>query len=90
MRWSLVHECLATADFFKFGFLAISVILAIDNRNFSRKMRESIKVEKHSTIDQEGKPLIVRGVLSLLWQIDFSSLRARELITTFFCLLDLT
>ena len=54
MRWSLVHECLATADFFKFDFLAFSVILAIDNHKFSRKMRESIDIEKHSTIDQEG------------------------------------
>ena len=25
--------------------------------DFSRKMRESIEIEKHSTIDQEGKPL---------------------------------
>ena len=32
-------------------------ILAIDNHKFSRKMRESIEIEKHSTIDQEGKPL---------------------------------
>ena len=24
---------------------------------FSRKMRESIEIEKHNTIDQEGKPL---------------------------------
>ena len=32
-------------------------ILAIDSHRFSRKMRESIAIEKHNTIDQEGKPL---------------------------------
>ena len=32
-------------------------ILATESHKFSRKMRESIKIEKHSTIDQEGKPL---------------------------------
>ena len=32
-------------------------ILATDCHTFSRKMRESIEIEKHSTIDQEGKPL---------------------------------
>ncbi len=32
-------------------------ILAIDSHKFSRKMRESIEIEKHNTIDQEGKPL---------------------------------
>ncbi len=32
-------------------------ILAIDSHRFSRKMRESIEIEKHNTIDQEGKPL---------------------------------
>jgi hypothetical protein len=31
--------------------------LAIDSHKFSRKMRESIEIEKHNTIDQEGKPL---------------------------------
>ena len=34
-----------------------ATILAIDNHKFSRKMRESIEIEKHSTIDQEDKPL---------------------------------
>ncbi len=34
-----------------------SNILAIDSHRFSRKMRESIEIEKHNTIDQEGKPL---------------------------------
>ena len=29
----------------------------IDNHKFSRKMRESVEIEKHSTIDQKGKPL---------------------------------
>ena len=29
----------------------------IDSHKFSRKMRESIEIEKHNTIDQEGKPL---------------------------------
>ena len=43
------------------------VDLRIDSHKFSRKMRESIEIEKHNTIDQEGKPLDrVRGVLSLL------------------------
>ncbi len=32
-------------------------ILAIDGHRFSRKMRETIKIEKHNTIDQEGKLL---------------------------------
>ena len=32
-------------------------ILATESDKFSRKMRESIEIEKHSTIDQEGKPL---------------------------------
>ena len=32
-------------------------ILAIDSHRFSRKMRESIEIEKQNTIDQEGKPL---------------------------------
>ena len=34
-----------------------ATILAIDIHKFSRKMRESIEIEKHSTIDQEDKPL---------------------------------
>ena len=34
-----------------------ATILAMDNHKFSRKMRESIEIEKNSTIDQEGKPL---------------------------------
>ena len=32
-------------------------ILATVSHKFSRKMRESIEIEKHRTIDQEGKPL---------------------------------
>ena len=31
-------------------------ILATDSHKFSCKMRESFETEKHSTIDQEGKP----------------------------------
>ena len=34
-----------------------STILAVDNHKYSRKMRESIEIEKHNTIVQEGKPL---------------------------------
>ena len=34
-----------------------ATILAIDSHKFSRKMRQSIEIEKHNTIDQEGKPL---------------------------------
>ena len=30
-------------------------ILATESHKFSRKMRESIEIEKHSTIDQEGR-----------------------------------
>ena len=30
---------------------------ATESHKFSRKMRESTEIEKHSTIDQEGKPL---------------------------------
>ena len=42
-------------------------ILATESHKFSRKMRESIEIEKHSTIDQKGKPLdSTRGALSLL------------------------
>jgi hypothetical protein len=52
-----------------------AIILAIDSHKFSRKMRESIEIEKHNTIDQQGKPLdIVRGVLSLMCKINFSCL----------------
>ena len=32
-------------------------ILATENHKFSHKMRESIEIEKHNTIDQEEKPL---------------------------------
>ena len=32
-------------------------ILATGSHKLSRKMRESIEIEKRSTIDQEGKPL---------------------------------
>ena len=34
-----------------------ATILAIVSHKFSRKMRESIEIEKHNTIDQEGTPL---------------------------------
>jgi hypothetical protein len=34
-----------------------ATIIAIDSHKFSRKMRESIEIEKHNTIDQEGQPL---------------------------------
>jgi hypothetical protein len=34
-----------------------ATMLAIDSHKFSRKMRESIEIEKHNTIDQDGKPL---------------------------------
>ena len=34
-----------------------ATILAMDKHKFSRKMRVSIEIEKHSTIDQKGKPL---------------------------------
>ena len=30
---------------------------ATENHKFSRKMRKSIEIEKHSTIDKESKPL---------------------------------
>ena len=32
-------------------------ILATESQKFSRTMRESIEIEKHTTIDEEGKPL---------------------------------
>ena len=56
-----------------------ATILAIDSHKFSRKMRESIEIEKHNTIDQEGKPLDstwrhATGVLSLMCKINFSCL----------------
>ena len=47
-------------------------ILATESHKFSRKMRESIEIEKHSTIDQEGKPLTIRGALPLLCKIKIS------------------
>ena len=34
-----------------------ATIFVIDSHKFSRKMRESIEIEKHNTIHQEGKPL---------------------------------
>ena len=34
-----------------------ATILAMNNHTFSRKMRESIEIEKRSAIDQKGKPL---------------------------------
>ena len=44
-------------------------ILATESHKFSRKMRESIEIEKHSTIDQEESHKTVRGALSLLCEI---------------------
>ena len=55
-----------------------ATILAMDNHKFSRKMREEIEIEKH--IVQKIRWVshwIVRGALSLLWQIDFSFFFAR-------------
>ncbi len=50
-------------------------ILAIDSHKFSCKMRESIEIEKHNTIDQEGKPLdSSSGVHSLMCKINFTCL----------------
>ncbi len=46
-------------------------ILAIDSHRFSRKMRESIEIEKHNTIDQESKPL------DSTWRAKLSSLVLR-------------
>ena len=46
-------------------------ILATESHKLSRKMRESFEIEKHSTIDQEGKPLDRRGALSLQCKIQF-------------------
>ena len=47
-------------------------ILAIDNHKFSHKMRESIEIEKHSTKDQDGKPLYSTWHAPLMRQVDFS------------------
>ena len=49
-------------------------ILATESHKFSRKMRESIEIEKHSTIDQEGKPLDMQYVASSLYyaKLNFS------------------
>ena len=57
-------------------------ILAFDSHRFCRKMKESIELEKHNTIDQEGKPLDstwrAQGVHSLTCKINFTCLaRAR-------------
>ena len=55
----------------------------MDNHKLARKMRELIEIEKHSTIDQEGKPLdstwraLFCGKL-----ISLSSLCAHKLIRT--------
>ena len=72
-----------------------ATILAMDNHNFSRKMRQSTEIEKHSTIDQEGKPLdSTWRALFTMALISFASLRAHELIRTFllvrFDVVDLT
>ena len=40
-----------------YAFIYAFLCMAIDSHKFSRKMRESIEIEKHNTIDQEGKPL---------------------------------
>ena len=32
-------------------------IIATESHKFTCKMRESVEIEKHSVIDQEGKPL---------------------------------
>ena len=32
-------------------------ILATESHKFARKIRESLAIEKHRTINQEGKPL---------------------------------
>ena len=34
-----------------------AVFFGTENHKFSRKMRKSIEIEKHSPIDKEGKPL---------------------------------
>ena len=34
-----------------------ATILTIDSHKFSRNTREAIEIEKHNTLDQEGKPL---------------------------------
>ena len=49
-------------------------ILATESHKFSRKMRESIEIEKHSTIDQEGKPLVRQYVARSLYyaKLNFS------------------
>ena len=51
-------------------------ILATDSYRFSGKMRESIEIEKHNTIDQEGKPVdtVARGVHSLTCKTNFTCL----------------
>ena len=60
-------------------------ILATESHKFSRKMRESIEIEKHSTIDQEEKPLdsTWRAPFTIC-EIDFSLffVHARGLIRT--------
>ena len=52
-------------------------IVPTESRKFSRKMRESIEIEKHSPIDQEGKPLdsTWRALFTMRNQISLSSLR---------------
>ncbi len=62
-------------------------ILAIDSHRFSHKMRESIEIEKHNMIHQEGKPLDSTwrapfNVHSLTCKINITCLACtRQLIT---------
>ena len=52
----------------------------MDSHKFSRKMRESIEIEKHSTIDQEIKRLDRTWRALFTMEIDFSSLRVHEFL----------
>ena len=59
-------------------------ILATEGHKFSRKMRESIEIEKHSTIGQEGKPLdsTWRSLYYAKLNFSFFLAHARELFRT--------
>jgi hypothetical protein len=55
-----------------------ATILAINSHKFSHKTRESIEIEKHNTIDQEGKPQkIISLVLDVRALIGITSLRLK-------------
>ena len=57
-------------------------ILATESHKFSRKIRESIEIEKHSTIDEEGKLQDSTSLHHTKLNFSFFIAHARRLIRT--------